>query len=216
MSSKYNKKLAKEWLEWVENSSDPREFTIFPYIKSWIKMVKPSSLVDIGCGQGSCSKLIDRNISYIGVDASETLIDRAKEIFLEDNKKFILDDAYYTSLKDDSMDSSISIWVWSHLESLNLAAKEVFRILKNKGRFLLITAHPKTYEERKTFYSKYEIKGNLLTGDFDLDNGKYLTDTTLYLHTEKEIQDALLSAGFKIDKITGLSNDLYIVIECSK
>ena len=114
------------------------------------------------------------------------------------------------------------MWVWSHLNNLKLAAKEMYRVLKAKGKFLIITANPETYEERKTFYKNYTIQDNLLTGTFDLGNGKILTDTTLYLYSKKEIEEAIKKAGFKINSVKKMgqakSSDkgLYLVIEGSK
>ncbi len=61
--SGYNKNLANEWIEWVE-TPDPqgtREKEIIPFIKKWIKELKPKVLCDIGCGQGSFSDFIDNN-----------------------------------------------------------------------------------------------------------------------------------------------------------
>lgn len=217
----YNKNLANEWIEWVE-TPDPqgtREKEIVPYIKRWIEELKPNVLCDIGCGQGFCSLLVDDKIEYIGIDPSQTLLKRAKNLYLSPNKRFIEGNAYELPLENESVDAIISIWVWSHLENLNLAANEMFRILKSKGKFLIITANPETYEERKTFYKHYTIEGNLLKGTFDLGNDRFLSDTTLYLHTKLEIEDAIKQAGFRIKNIKRMgqaeSSDkgLYLVIE---
>ena len=203
MKKLYNDILAKEWINWVEmpNLQGTREQEIYPLVKNWLEKLKPKALGDIGCGQGSCSKLVDNKIKYIGIDPSDILIERAKKLYLSPNKKFIEGDAYDIPLENESVDVLISIWVWSHLNNLKLAAKEMFRVLNSKGRFLIITANPETYEERKTFYKHYTIKGNLLKGTFNLGNGKALTDTTLYLHTKDEIEKSIRQAGFKINYI---------------
>lgn len=224
MQSGYNKKLANEWIEWVEepNPTNTREQEISPFIKKWVEKLQPKVIVDLGCGQGSCSELLNNQIQYIGIDSSPTLIRRAKKLYSSPNKKFIREDVYHTSLENCSIDAVMSIWVWSHLDNLESAAKEMYRILNAKGRFLIITANPETYDERKTFYKSYTIKDKLLTGIFDLGDGKVLTDTTLYLHTEDEIEESIKQAGFKINYIkrTGQSQSsdkgLYLVIEGSK
>lgn len=223
MRELYNKRLANEWIDWVEtpNPEGTREQEIFPFIKKWIAETKPKILADVGCGQGSCSELI-KDIQYIGIDQSPVLIKRAKELYSRPNKRFAEGNAYTLPLKDNSVDSVMSIWVWSHLDNLGLAAKEMHRVLKPKGRFLIITANPETYEERKTFYREYKIQGKLLTGTFNLGNGKSLTGTTLYLHTKEEIENAIRKAGFQIKHIrrmgkTETSNKgLYLIIDGSK
>jgi ubiquinone/menaquinone biosynthesis C-methylase UbiE len=224
MQSGYNKKLSNEWIEWVEepNPDGTREREIFPFIKKWIEKLQPKVIVDLGCGQGSCSELINNKIHYIGIDSSPTLIRRAKKLHSSLNKKFIQGDVYHTPLENCSVDAAMSIWVWSHLDNLESAAKEMYRILNKRGRFLIITANPETYDERKTFYKNYTVNGKLLTGTFDLGNGKVLTDTTLYLHTKEEIEESIKQAGFKINCIKRMgqsqSSDkgLYLVIEGSK
>jgi ubiquinone/menaquinone biosynthesis C-methylase UbiE len=226
MKKGYNKKLAKEWIDWVE-APDPegtREKEIFPYIRKWLKEFDLKTIVDIGCGQGSCSALLPENTKYVGIDSSQTLIDRAKELFTSPNRESLVGDAYDLPLENDSYDAVMSIWVWSHLKDLRKAAKEMYRILKKGGRFLVITANPATYEERKTFYKEYTIdeKENKLIGTFDLGGGKTLTDTTLYFHSRKDILEAIKTAGFKIETIGKMGEaetsdkGLYIVVEGRK
>lgn len=220
MAELYNESLSQEWIDWVESAKGTRTEKIFPFIKEWIANLKPKVIADIGCGQGACSELIDDSINYIGIDPSSMLIARAKELY--PSKKFKIGNAYEIPLEKSSVDTLISVWVWSHLEDLKLAAKEMFRVLNSKGKFLVITANPETYEERKTFYKEYKIDGKLLTGTFDLGGGKALTDTTLYLHSIDEVRGALESAGFKLKpfkrmrKAESNSKGLYLVIEGSK
>ena len=221
MTELYNESLAKEWINWVEESNPKgtREKEIFPFIQNWIKRINPNSLVDLGCGQGDCSRFINSNIKYIGIDSSKTLIARANELYSSKNKEFIIGDLYKNSLEKNSVDSAISIWVWSHLENLKLAAQQMYEVIKSKGHFLIVTASPDTYEERKTWYKEYSINGNLLTGTMDLGNNKSLSNTTLYLHTQPEIENSIRNAGFTITKIKSMgqieSSDkgLYLVIE---
>jgi len=220
----YNKKLANEWIDWVEKSNPDgtREQEMYPFIKKWIEKLKPNNLLDLGCGQGSCSELLDDNIQYIGIDGSPTLIERAKKLYSSKNKEFEVGDIYDIPLENNSIDAIMSIWVWSHLENLTLAAQEMYKLLKTNGKFLIITANPETYEERKTFYKHYSIEDNLLTGSFDLGGGKMLTDTTLYLHSREEIEKAIKVSGFNIMSVKRMgqseSSDkgLYLVIEGSK
>jgi len=131
----YNQKLAKEWIDWVEskNPKGSREKEIYSLIKTWIKTIKPKKVVDIGCGQGICSTFISKYITYVGVDQSETLIERARKLYKSPNRKFILGDAYNIPLENNSTDTAISIWVWSHLKDLKKSAKEIHRRRSPQG-----------------------------------------------------------------------------------
>jgi ubiquinone/menaquinone biosynthesis C-methylase UbiE len=145
---------------------------------------------------------VNGKTKYIGIDPSSILIERAQERYSSENRKFAIADAYEIPLMDDSMNAVMSVWVWSHLESPTKAAREMSRVLMEGGRFLIITANPETYEERKAFYRRFEIMENLLVGDFDLGNGKTLTNSTLYLHSREEIEEALRKAGLRIESAT--------------
>jgi len=96
----YNKTLAKEWIDWVEspNMQGTREQEIFPFIKNWLKKIKPKVLGDIGCGQGSCSQAVGNKTIYIGIDPSPTLIERAK-IYIHLGTKNSLKETLTKSLK---------------------------------------------------------------------------------------------------------------------
>jgi len=50
-----------------------------------------SSLLDIGCGNGALARAIPKNIKYLGIDASQTLINQALD--KNPNHKFIVADA---------------------------------------------------------------------------------------------------------------------------
>jgi ubiquinone/menaquinone biosynthesis C-methylase UbiE len=218
----YGKTLANEWIDWVENSNGTREEEIFPVLKEWIRKTRPKIIADIGCGQGICSRFVSSKMQYIGIDPSSALLRHAKKLYTEQNKKFAKGTAYNTHLKDSSVDAIMSIWVWSHLDNLDAAAKEMYRVLKPKGKYIIITANPETYDERKTFYSKYQISGNLLRGDFNLGNGKSLTNTTLYLHTKEQIAESIkdvkltIASTSRLGKAATGKKGLYLVIEGSK
>lgn len=217
----YNEKLGNEWIEWVEkdNSQGSREQEIFPLIRKWLSAVKPRNLLDIGCGQGVCSSVIDGTIDYVGVDPSSVLIDRAQKLYTSSNRKFIVGDALALPIENEAFNAEISIWVWSHLQDLEMASKEMFRTLQPGGSFLIITANPDTYDERKTFYKSYEENNGLLVGTFDLGEGNQLTDSTLYLHSKEYIKESIESSGLVIDSIDKLGqlqdypNGLYIAIQ---
>jgi ubiquinone/menaquinone biosynthesis C-methylase UbiE len=220
----YNERLGNEWIDWVEgeNLTGTRAQEIFPLITQWLADKKPASVLDIGCGQGICSTLVSSEMKYVGVDPSLVLIKRAEELYSSGNKKFIEGDALELTFKNNSFDATMSIWVWSHLKDLAQAAREMQRVLKTNGSFLIVTANPDTYEERKTFYTSYEEKDGLLTGTFDLENGKSLSNSTLYLHSREFIEKSIAEAGLEIDSLTHVGQlekylkGLYIAIKGHK
>jgi len=118
--------------------------------------------------------------------------------------------------------TQLSFWVWSHLENLEKAAKEMARMISVEGHYMVITANPATYDARKGFYSSYEEQDGLIVGNFDLGDGKQLSNSTLYLHSREAIENALRVAGLEISNIesVGMLDDypkgLYLVIDGKK
>lgn len=220
----YNEKLSNQWIKWVEldNPEGTRQKEIFPFIKMWLWENNFKNIADIGCWQWNISKLISKEISYYGIEPSTTLLKQANRKNPETHKKFLQANAYETTLKSDSMDSIVSIWVWSHIENLQKATQEMARILESNWRFLIVTAHPETYDIRKWFYSKYKVEWKLLTWNFDLWSDLELSDTTLWLHSQEEMMDAIFWAWLEIDFIgkMWINPDnlkwLYIVLEWHK
>ena len=205
MSQIWNdKKLAKEWIDWVENSnpSGGREKEIYPVIIKWLRKVKPKVVIDIGCGQGIYSTLIDKGINYIGIEPSTELIKRAKEKYKSPRNKFMIGDAYDIPLQDNCTDSAITIWVWSHLKDIELAANEMYRVLKPGGSYLVITANPNTYKLRRTFYKSIKEYDGYIVGTFELGNGKVLSNTNLYFHTTNYLIQSIKKSKLMINSIT--------------
>lgn len=220
----YGDRLAGEWSEWVEtpNPEGSRESELFPAIRDWLARLNPTNILDIGCGQGILSTIIPPEIVYYGVDVSEPLIARANQKYSSSKRTFKRGDAYQLPFEAATFDAAISFWVWSHLESPMKAAAEMCRILKTNGCCLVITANPETYDVRRGFYSTYEEKDGLLVGDFDLGNGKKLSQTTLYLHTMNDFCAALESVGLVVKDIkrAGMLDEypdgLYVVMSAEK
>lgn len=223
-SSPYDEKRSDEWSEWVESNEaeSSREKEIYPIIRNWLGKNTPSSVVEVGCGQGIISKQFDSAIKYIGVDPSDALINRANQLYASESHIFIKGDAYKLPFEDASTEAILSVWVWSHLQDLRLAAREMARVLKPNGSFLIINANPDTYEERKGFYKSYEIVDGVLVGDFDLGNNRVLSQGTLHFHSRQSMLDALSEAGLRIAGIETLGHKesytegLYIAIRGHK
>ncbi len=143
-----NENIAKEWIKSVEGEKDSfRDKEIYPRLKRWISNMKPQITVEIGSGQGICSnQLGSYQGKYIGIEPSETLLKRAKQLYgSQPNVNFILGNAYELPIVEQSADAVFSINVWFHLENLVRASQELGRILRPTGGFLIITANPNAY-----------------------------------------------------------------------
>lgn len=141
-----DEEIAKEWINSVENERGMiRERELYPMLHKWIDGVPQGTIVDIGAGQGSCSELVCRK-SYLGIEPSSHLVERARQKYNKEGRQFLIGNAYNLPLPDSSVEAAFSINVWFHLADLDTASKELSRILKPKGQFLVCTANPKAYD----------------------------------------------------------------------
>lgn len=188
--------MAKEWINAIETEKGgTRENEVYPMISNWVKENNLKKVLEIGAGQGVCSPFIESE--YIGVEPSQTLVNRAYELY--PGKKFIRGSSYALPLGDESVDGAFSLGVWFHIENLDDTHKELARVVKSNGKVLIITSNPETYDIWESVFSVAKV-GKKLDGPVKLPTGK-MARNVFFLHTQDEITNSLEKNGFKIENI---------------
>jgi ubiquinone/menaquinone biosynthesis C-methylase UbiE len=114
-------------------------------IVSRLKRYQPGRrLLDIGCGPGYLLALIGRRfprLQLMGIDISQTIVEAAHRNLarkgLGDRIAFRQGDIERLPLPDNSVDFIVSTLSLHHWSNPLQALREVFRVLKPKGQFLL-------------------------------------------------------------------------------
>jgi SAM-dependent methyltransferase len=110
----------------------------FEYFSDYIK--PRSKVLDLGCGNGRLYGMLEsKKIDYLGIDNSQTLIEKAMMNF--PNAKFQYGDMVSLDLPDDSYDAVFSIASFHHIPGKKLrreAADEINRALKPDGILILM------------------------------------------------------------------------------
>jgi len=194
--------VAEQWINSVENEKGMiRDKEIYPILKRWAELVNPKTVLDIGAGQGVCADYVQVNGNkYIGVEPSPILVKRAKELYSKLNREFFIGDAYELPLASKSVDAAFSVNVWFHLENLNLASKELSRILKNSSKFLIITANPNTYDIWRSMYFDAVEDDKKIDGKVNVPINP-MSRNIFYKHDLDEIKKYLIDNDLIIDKI---------------
>ncbi len=104
-------------------------------------MVKCEMAVDIGCGNGDMIPLLLRYAeSVIGVDRSKNMLEQAKKRVQTDsnNVSLRLGEAEHLPVSDNTADFALANMVLHHLSDPFDTIREVYRILKTNGSFIIL------------------------------------------------------------------------------
>ncbi len=197
----FDNDTALQWIEAVETPKvSIRDNDIYPAVRSWLSERKIKKVLEVGSGQGICSDKIDLSeLRYTGVEPSPLMTERAKEIYSGENREFVLGNVYSLPFLPGAFDGCFSILVWHLLADLHLANKELSRVLKPGGHFLIITANPNSYSAWKGFYNTFKIEGKRLEGTMQLTE-KQKSHDVLFLHDQEELLKSLREVGLMVEK----------------
>lgn len=207
----FTQKDAEEWISMIETSGPTlRDQDVYPHIGNWIKRVRPELVLEIGAGQGVCSEKIDFSGTYIGLDPSLHLLDRAKYLYGSTNRRFVEGGAYAVPFSRGTFDAAFSVMVWHLLSDIKKASLELGRVLKPNGKFLIVTTHPEFYKKLRDGYCDVEIEGRRFEGTMLRPPHSH---DVLYLHSLEEIQSALTLAGLSISDAISFREQTLLAIE---
>lgn len=215
------KEVAEQWIKSVEGEKGMiRDSESYPALSCWFENTSKGTVIDIGSGQGICSSKIEGYSKYIGVEPSLFLTERAKELYGSPIREFIMGDAYNLPVANSYCDNALSVNVWFHLEDLDSASRELFRVLKQNGNFFIHTADSDAIDLWKRFYINPVIDGKKILGEVEVPVNN-MSINTFYMHTNNEVIEALEREGLKVSKVTKLGSlkegrTLFIVIEGEK
>lgn len=206
-----NKTIANEWIKSIEREQQGfRDKDIYPRLIQWKMSVPGKTFLDIGSGQGLCSEKIDLKDQeqYIGVEPSKHLLQRAKQLYQNKNRKFILGNAYNLPIESESIDGAFSVAVWFHLKDIKAAAKELNRVLKKNGKFLIITADPEGYKAWEALFSNYKKDDEKIIGKVRIPVNP-LSKNVFYFHPWQSLKESFDKAALVITKteVFGLDKD---------
>lgn len=202
-----DERVAREWINSVENEKGRlRDKEIYPRLSVWAKNSGANIIVEIGSGQGICSEKLEvKDVQYLGIEPSPLLVERANNLYSNVNRKFIIGDAYALPLESGCADAVFSVNVWFHLQDLGVATKEMARILKVTGKFLIITANPFSHQAWRSFYINPEEDEKRISGKVIVPINP-LSMNIFYKHSINDITSALHKYGLNVEIIDEFGN----------
>lgn len=108
------------------------------------ELKKGEKVLDLGCGRGNDVLAAAGIIGYdgiaVGLDLTKKMIDEAEKNRISreiQNAKFVVGEVEDIPLDADSFDVVISDCVINHAKDKQKVYKEIYRVLKNGGRFIV-------------------------------------------------------------------------------
>jgi 2-polyprenyl-3-methyl-5-hydroxy-6-metoxy-1,4-benzoquinol methylase len=138
---------AESWVEFVRSGKNYySEYLNGPALKRMIGDVEGKKVLDMGCGEGYCSRFFAKaGAEVTGIDLSEALIKAAVEEEERNPlgiKYFAADVANLNMLESESFDVAFCYMALLDIRNYEGAISEASRVLKTGGRFVVLIEHP--------------------------------------------------------------------------
>ena len=146
------KDLNQEWIDlseaWIEEARKGKNSTRNGLLDKPMLIacgdVTNKKIIDCGCGEGRfCRILAARGANYVlGTDLCEPMIEAARELQSEIDEYCIADVQNMSFIGNEMFDLAVSYLNQCDVPNLDSNNREVYRILKKGGRFIVANLHP--------------------------------------------------------------------------
>lgn len=180
----------------------------WPALRAMFPDVAGKRALDLGCGLGWVSRWLREHgaLSVLGIDLSEKMISRARELTADEAIHYRIADIETVDLPDTAFDFVFSSLTFHYIRDFDRLARKIHRSLTPGSHFVFSIEHPifmaatrphwiKDQDGRKTWpVNRYAIEGERRTDWFANGVVKYhrRIGTTL---------NALVTAGFVIQAV---------------
>ncbi|GGH64054.1 hypothetical protein GCM10008014_42050 [Paenibacillus silvae] len=125
------------------------------------QLVKNKSVLDAACGEGYGSFLLSNSASkVIGVDIDLETINHAKKKYVKNNLEYFIASIDHMPFPDQSFDIIVSFETLEHVDEQTQLSflKEVRRLLKEDGTFIISTPNKKYYSDQRGYSNEFHVK----------------------------------------------------------
>lgn len=185
------------------------------------KLVKGKIVLDIASGSGYGTLVLAKSAKkVIGVDVFDDTVRYAQENYPAKNIEYIQGDGVRIPLADNSVEVVVSFETIEHIEDYDTFIKEVKRVLKSDGLFVLSTPNDVEFAEGNHYhiheFEHAELKK--LVGKYFSDLKEYFQADWLYtgIHSQNEIAGEW-EEELKVINVAplGIDQSLYFFMLCA-
>ena len=173
---------------------------------------QPNKVLDLGCGTGdlaiSIARLAENSVALTGIDYSQPMLElaakKAGSLAKERKISFVYGDAASLPFPDGCFDCIGISFAFRNLTYKNPLAQrhlaEVLRVLSTGGRYVIVeTSQPKSKLIRKLYH--LYLRWFVFRLGYLLSSSKrayqYLAESANRFYTSEEVEEMLVTAGFR-------------------
>jgi ubiquinone/menaquinone biosynthesis C-methylase UbiE len=170
--------------------------------------VKGRKAIDFGCGTGRSTRFLQKlGFDAIGIDISEDMIKKAREIDPEGDYRLI-NDGDFSQLQKNTYDLVLSAFTFDNIPTMEKKVKifrEIGRLLKSEGKIVNLVSSPEIYVNEWTSFSIKDFPENKFakSGDrvriivTDLEDKRPVEDI---IWTDESYREVFKKAGLELIK----------------
>lgn len=199
------------WYDDVVN--DPDSYQVQVILPNVVRITAPKKgdrVLDLACGQGFFSHaLAAQGATVTGIDISPELVSIAKKHAGHTEEFFVSSADNLSKFKDKSFDSVVCVLAIQNIERMNETFREVGRILKNGGKFVLVINHPAFRIPGRTAWG-FDEKANVQYRRVD----GYMAEsrTQIDMHPGKEVKEMTYSFHHPLQTYSKmLANSAFVI-----
>ena len=183
---------------------------------SFLKPFSPKKMLDIATGTADMMVVMDKILKpekITGIDISAGMMEIGKQKVakkqLQTQTDFLVQDAAALTFEDQSFDAVTIAFGIRNLEKLSQSLREINRVIKSGGHFLIIEVNQPEKGIMQMLYKLYiRIYMLFVTGLLDKSDYKYLTNSMSAFPRGKKLIQILQSYDFKLIKLKRFTFDV--------
>lgn len=169
-------RLRQEWLAlapaWIrecrEGKNSVRAGMLDAVMLEACGIVTGLRVLDSGCGEGRfCRMLVERGAAYVlGLDLCPPMIEAARQLQSQRDEYRVADVQDLSFLESETFDLAVSYLNHCDLPDFAVNTREIFRVLKGGGRFVIANLHPMRSASGKWYRDDQGNKLHVILDDY--------------------------------------------------